>query len=325
LKPITFDNWAYPPGYEPRIYSGSILTKDGKNVTVNAIGGLTLESSPAGDYGVYFYCNDRLVASNLTTYEMGFATGLAGKPHADISLTRVVVYLYGEAQLMPWNSSKSDINTSDEVFVSLRNWLVQVVKGYASLSRRLSKSEGGWPKHVFEYDTGVFTPVSVEDFPSVNTSYLPPLPESKPRFSRLVELKNHKLADKKPWTVGLFETIIAVDWVLKQNFQQKNRIALILLDSSLEIAFKEYLLNESGQAYSALRFQQLFSNRTDLQTEVAKFANISKTDWGKINHYYRSRNQLIHQRSSAAISDPEIGDFRRTVERVLTKLFGLKF
>jgi hypothetical protein len=135
LKPITFDNWAYPPGYEPRIYSGSILTKDGMNVTVNAIGGLTLESSPAGDYGVYFYCNDRLVASNLTTYEMGFATGLAGKPHADISLTRVVVSLYGEAQLMPWNSSKSDINTSNEVFVSLRNWLVQVVKGYASLSR----------------------------------------------------------------------------------------------------------------------------------------------------------------------------------------------
>jgi hypothetical protein len=325
LKPITFDNWAYPPGYEPRVYTGSILSKDGKNVTVNAIGGLTLESSPAGDYGVYFYCNDRLVASNLTTYEMGFATGLAGKPHADISLTRVVVSLHGEAQLMPWNSSKSDINTSDEVFISLRNWLVQVVKDYASLSRRLSKSEGGWPQHVFKYETGAFTHVSVEDFPSVNTSYLPPLPESKPRFSRLVELKNHKLADRKPWTVGLFESIIAVDWVLKQNFQQKNRIALILLDSTLEIAFKEYLLNESGQAYSAARFQQLLSNRADVQKEVAKYAKISRTDWGKINHYYRSRNQLIHQRSSAAINNREISDFRRTVERVLTRLFGLKF
>ena len=325
VKPITFDNWAYPPGYEPRAYSGSIVTRAGNSITVNAIGGLTLESSPAGDYGVYFYCNERLIASNLTTYEMGFATGLAGKPHADISLTRVVVSLKGEAQLMPWNSSKSDINTSDEVFVSLRNWLVQVVKDYASLSRRLSKFEGGWPKHVFRYKTGAFANVTVENFPSVNTSYLPPLPESKPRFSRLVESQNQKLADQKPWTVGLFETIIAVDWVLKQNFQQKNRIALILLDSTLEIAFKEYLLNESGQAYGAVRFQQLLSNRVDVQTEVARFARISRADWGKINHYYRSRNQLIHQRSSVAISDSEIGDFLVTVERVLRRLFGLKF
>jgi hypothetical protein len=325
VKPITFDNWAYPPGYEPRAYSGSIVTQDGESVTVNAIGGLTLESSPAGDYGVYFYCNDRLIASNLTTYEMGFATGLAGKPHADISLTRVVVSLNGEARLMPWNSSKSDINTSDEVFVSLRHWLIQVVKDYASLSRRLSKFEGGWPRNVFAYDRGSFTDVTVEHFPSVNTSYLPPLPESKPRYSRVVELRNQRLASKKPWTIGLFESIVAVDWVLKQNFQQKNRIALILLDSTLEIAFKEYLLNESGQAYSAGRFQQLFNNRTDVQKEVAKFAAITKSDWRKIDHYYRARNQLIHQRSSVAISDSEIVDFRRTVERVLTKLFGLKF
>jgi len=322
---LTFDNWAYPPGYEPRAYSGSILTHDGQIVRVNAIGGLTLESSPAGDYGVYFYCNDRLIASNLTTYEVGFATGLAGKPHADISLTRVLVSLNGEARLMPWNSSKSDINTSDEVFVSLRNWLVQVVKDYASLSRRLSKFEGGWPKHVFKYKSGSFTNVTVEDFPSVNTSYLPPLPESKPRYSRVIESKNQRLAAKKPWSVGLFESIVAVDWVLKQNFQQKNRIGLILLDSTLEIAFKEYLLNESGQAYSAARFQQLFNNRTDVQREVARFATITQTDWGKIDHYYRARNQLIHQRSSVASSDSEIADFRRIVERVLTKLFGLKF
>jgi len=325
VKPVTFDNWAYPPGYEPRVYSGSIPTEDGESVMVNAIGGLTLESSPAGEYGVYFYCNDRLVASSLTTYEVGFATGLAGKPHADISLTRVVVCLNGEARFMPWNSSKSDINTSDEVFVSLRNWLIQVVKDYASLSRRLSKFEGGWPKHVFRYKTGAFTEVAVEDFPSVNTSYLPPLPESKPRYSRVVELKNQKLSDRKPWTVGLSESIVAVDWVLKQNFQQKNRIALILLDSNLEIAFKEFLLNDSGQPYSAARFQQLMSNRTDVQKEVAKFVTISATDWRKINHYYRARNQLIHQRSSATIGDPEIEDFRKTVERVLTKLFGLKF
>lgn len=325
LKPITFDNWAYPPSYEPRVYTGTIQTQDGHTVLVNAIGGLMLESSPGGDYGVYFYCNDRLIASSVTTYEVGFSKGFAGKPHADISLTRVVVFLNGPARLMPWNSSKSDINTSHEVFISLRNWLLQVVKDYASLSRRFSKSEGGWPEHVFKYQNGHFTKVKVEDFPSVNTSYLPPLPKSKPRYSRIIEDKNERIAQKKPWTIGLYESIIAVDWVLKQNFQQKNRIALILLDSTLEIAFKEFLLNESAQSYSANRFQQLFSNRTEVQREVARFSSISRTDWAKIDHYYRARNHLIHQKSAAAVGDREIADFRSVVERVLTKLFGLKF
>ena len=325
IRPITFDNWAYPPGYEPRSYAGTIRTEDGADVSVNAIAGLTLESSPGGDYGVYFYCNDRLIASNLTTYEVGFHRGFAGKPHADISLTRVVVFLNGQARLMPWNSSKSDINTSDEVFVALRNWLLQVVKGYASLSRRLSKADGGWPEHVFKFKTGTFTKVRVQDFPSVNTSYLPPLPESKPRYSRIVQEQNAAISNKRPWTIGLQESIVAVDWVLKQPFQQKNRIALILLDSNLEIAFKEFLLNESGQAYNPIRFQQLFTNRSNVHNEVSKFASISKTDWRKIDHYYRARNQLVHLKSSATVDDAEISDFRRVVERVLGKLFGLKF
>ena len=325
IRPITFDNWAYPPSYEPRSYAGTIRSHEGVEVKVNAIAGLTLESSPGGDYGVYFYCNDRLIAKNLTTYEVGFHRGVAGKPHADISLTRVVVFLNGQARLMPWNSSKSDINTSDEVFVALRNWLLQVVKDYASLSRRLSKADGGWPEHVFKFRTGSFTKVHVEDFPSVNTSYLPPLPETKPRYSRFVEEQNASVSNKKPWTIGLQESIVAVDWVLKQQFQQKNRIALILLDSTLEIAFKEFLLNESTQTYSPLRLQQLFSNRPNVQSEVARFTTVSKTDWRKIDHYYRARNQLVHQKSSVTVNDREISDFRGVVERSLRKLFGLKF
>lgn len=325
VKPITFENWAYPPNYEPRAYSGAIPTRDGETVKVNAVGGLTLESSPGGEYGVYFYCNDRLVASSLTTYEVGFASGLAGKPHADISLTRVLVSLNGQARLMPWNSSKSDINTSHEVFLALRNWLLRVVKDYASLSRRLSKFEGGWPQNVFKYLNGSFKRVKVDDFPSVNTSYLPPLPESKPRYSRTVREKNERIAENKPWTIGIYEAVVAVDWILKQGFQQKNRLALILLDSTLEIAFKEYLVNDSGVSYSSKRIHDIFSDRTQVHNEVAKVVSIPNTDWKKIKHYYLMRCQLIHQRASVAISDPEIADFRKTVERVLRKLFSLKF
>lgn len=325
VAPITFDNWAYPRGYEPRLYSGVITTQDGKEVRIRATGGLTMESSPAGgEYGVYFYCNNRLIARALKTFDVGFATGLSGKPHADISLARVLVSLSGEARLMPWNSSKSDINPSHEVFLSLRNWLLQVVKDYTSLSRRLSKFEGGWPRHVFRHKTGTITEVIVPDFPSVNASYLPPLPESRPRYARVIRQANKAIAEKKPWTTGLYESIIAVDWILKQNLHQRNRIALILLDSTLEIAFKEYLVNESDKAFSDARLQGMFGDRNQVHDEVRKHVKISKTTWKKINHYYQMRCQLIHRRASVAVSDAEIADFRGTVQSILRRFFKLK-
>ncbi len=326
VQPITFDDWAYPPEYEPRVYIGAVKTQDQREVRVQAVAGLTMESSPAGgEYGVYFYCNDRLIARALKTYDVGFATGLSGKPHADISLARVMVSLNGPARLMPWNSSKSDVNPSHEVFLSLRGWLLRVVKDYTSLSRRLSKFEGGWPEHVFKYRTGRFAEVSVTDFPSVTASYLPPLPESKPRYSRTIQQSNKAISQRKPWAIGLIESVIAVDWVLKQRFEQKNRIALILLDSTLEIAFKEYLVNDSGVVYSDQKLQGIFADRTQVHKEIRSVVKIPETTWKKITHYYKMRCQLIHQRASVAISDRQILDFRATVEAVLKKLYKLKF
>src|SRR5262249_47060572 len=158
-------------------------------------------------------------------------------------------------------------------------------------------------QNVFQYRTGAFKKVKVADFPSVNTSYLPPLPETKPRYSRKVQNKNESVAKTKPWTIGIYEAVVAVDWILKQGFQQKNRLALILLDSTLEIAFKEYLVNDSGVPYSAKRVHDIFSDRTQVHTEVAKVVNIRNTDWKKIKHYYLMRCQLVHQRASVAISD----------------------
>jgi len=326
IEPITFYDWAYPPKYEPREYHGEIPTQDGCLVKVRALAGLTTESSPAGgEYGVYVYCNDRLIARALKTYDVGFTSGMAGKPHADISLARVILSLHGEARLMPWNSSKSDIDPSHEVFIALRQWLLHVVKDYTSLARRFSKYEGGWPENVFKYRDGEIHDVEIPSFPEVNTSYLPPLPRSKPRFASVVKQANKAVAKSKPWTIGLFESLIAVDWILKQSFEQRNRIVLILLDSTLEIAFKEYLVHESGARYSNQRLQRMFPDRTQVHQEVKKYAKISNPDWGKIGHFYDLRCQLIHQRASAAVSDRQIQDYRSVVERVLRKLFKLKF
>lgn len=236
LDPLFFEDWSYPPSFCPRRYRGALKTEDGPVVRVEVVAGLTSESSPAaGEYGVYFYCNDRLVARALKTFEVGFTKGLAGAPHPKVSLTRVLVFLNGEATAMPWNSSKSDVSTKHEVFLALHNWLVQVVKGYASLSRIWM---GEWPEKVFKYQTGEIEDVDIRDFPTAQKSFLPPMPKSRPRYGDVIEQRNKVVVSSKPWTKGLYEGVIAADLIAKQRLEQKNRIALIVLDSTLEIALR---------------------------------------------------------------------------------------
>jgi hypothetical protein len=165
---------------------------------------------------------------------------------------------------MPWNSSKSDISAKHEVFIALHNWLVQVVKGYASLSRIWM---GDWENKVFRHKTGTIKEVRINDFPTVKKSFLPPLPKSRPRYGEIITQKNRQVAKRKPWTRGLYEGVIAADLISKQQrLEQKNRIALIVLDSTLEIAFKEYLVNESGAAYGDAQLLQLFKNDNQFTT-----------------------------------------------------------
>jgi len=323
MRPRFFTNWAYPPGYPPQKYTGTLKAEGDRVIHVEAIGGLTTESSPAaGEYGVYFYCNDRLVARALKTLEVGFTKGLAGLPHPKVSLTRVLVFLHGDASTMPWNSSKSDINTKHVVFLALQNWLVQVVKDYASLSRIWV---GDWPERVFKHTTGTMKEVVIEEFPDVKKSFLPPLPKSRPRFGDIVTQDNKKVAKQKPWTKGLYEGVIAADLISKQRLEQRNRIALIVLDSTVEIAFKEYLVNESGTAYNDQKLLALFSSRSNVHSEIKKYVPFTKAAWKKVEHYYRLRCKLVHERVTVGVSEDDIHDFRELVEKILRKLYKLKF
>ena len=318
-----FENWAYPPNFSPRRYLGTLQTQDNRQVRVEALAGLTRESSPAaGEYGVYFYCNDRLVVRALKSFDVGFTKGVAGLPHPKVSLTRVLVFLNGDAKYMPWNSSKSDINTRHEVFIALHNWLMQVVKDYASLSRIWM---GDWTDKVFRYTIGTIEEVQVDDFPGVRKSYLPPLPKSRPRYGDVVAGSNKAVAARKPWTIGLYEGVIAADLISKQRLQQRNRIALIVLDSTLEVAFKEYLVNESGTRYSEKRLLEIFSNRVSVHDEIKNYVKLKATTWNKIEHYYHLRCKFVHERATVGIDDRALADFRRVVEDVLTKLYKLTF
>lgn len=323
VVPREFENWSYPPNYEPRLYKSVLTMPEGDSVRVEVLAGLVNESSPTGgEYGVYVYCNDRLICRGLKNLDVGFSKGLAGQPHPSVSIMRVLVSLKGPAELMPWNSTKSNINANHRTFVALRDWLVQIVKEFASLARRL---EGEWPEKVFQYASGTIIEHDIANIRTSRRSYLPPLPAARPRIGDRLAALNRSVIAEKPWTTGLEESIVAVNIISKLKLKQKNRINLILLDSTLEIAFKEFLVYESGEQYSETRLQNLFKNRVEVQQEVERHTSFPDDVWKKISFYYGLRTKLVHEKASAGITDEELEDYLSVVERVLEDLFGLRF
>ncbi len=321
-----FESWSFPPSFEPRRYKGLIHTQENRTVEAEVLAGLIQESSPtAGEYGVYFYCNDRLIVSGLKSPEVGFIKGVAGLPDASLSIVRIIVSFKGSAIDMPWNSSKSNIDTNHHTFKTFRHWLLDVVKNYCSLSRRL---KGNWQANVFNYKKGDIKEITVPDFTATSKAYLLKLPPVNVRYIDTLKNKNAAVEKSKPWTTGLIEGIVAVDYITKQKLETKNRISLILLDSTLEIAIKEYLVNDSKTYYSNRQLLDIFRERRFVIQEIRKYLSnkdVTDKEWKRLGHYYDLRCKLVHERATVDVTPSQLQDHRKLVEKVLKKLFKLKF
>jgi hypothetical protein len=307
----------------PGRFSGTISSEDGDRIHFRATAGLVNEQgSIAGEYGVYFYCNDRLISRGLKTPDVGFIAGLAGAPHNVVSLVRVLVFLNGPARCMPWNSSKSAINISHRVFKTVQEFIMQAVANFANVCKRF---HGDWEDKIFRHRAGRFVDEAVSDFNKVRRSFLPKLPAKRQNYSGSLEQLNSNVIDKKPWAKGPVEADIAVELILKQKLEQKNRLSLIILDSTLEIAYKDFLVHESGTHYTDAQLAALFNARHKVEQEVQKFIPFKPSLQKQLKFYYGLRCKLIHERSTAGIPDREIEHFRKVAHRVLARLFGLRW
>lgn len=323
LTPIEFDSWAYPPTFEPRCYIFEVVTEDRDKVGVEINAGLIREKEPGReDYGVYFYCNERLIAKEVKEKEVGYMSKQAGIPHSDASLARVIVKLYGPARLMPWNSSKSAINFGHHIFKGLRDFLIPVVSDYSSLSRRF---KGKWEEEVFKYAAGDMQYVDIQDIAKVKRSYLPPLPRVRKDPIDHLRAHNKQVLQEKPWTLGLLEAIAAVDIIRRQRLQTKNRIALLLLDSCFEIALKEYIAHTDNLNLGKRTLGEIFKNRDEVIKVVRQRIPLDNATLTKIKHYYELRNKLVHEKATQDVTDDDISNYLMTVQNTLNSLFGLSF
>jgi Histidine kinase-, DNA gyrase B-, and HSP90-like ATPase len=327
VEPKEFDHWAYPKGYPPRDAAFDVKLGD-ETVKVTITAGLITDREPEQEnYGVYIYCNHRLIVKELRTRDVGyFVTAEAGVPHSDASLCRAIVRLQGPAKLMPWNSSKSGINPGHPIFQRLRPTLIQLVTYFSSLSRRLRKEVD---EKVTPFTAGTIEQVATANIAPGRRLNLPELPRVNKQPVEHLKARNKKLLKEQPWTVGIVEAMAAVDVMTRQRFDTKNRIALILLDSNFEIALKEFMVHRTDlfpkSTYTDARIAQLFKNRTDVITEVTKHVTIPPTIITRTKHYYDLRNKLIHERATVGITDPDVDNYRTTVQKVLKILFKLSF
>lgn len=326
LEGINFDlNWSYPPNYCPQRYQFPLEINENENIEVEILAGLTSKDQVGeGEYGVYIYCNDRLILRADKSYEMGFASGIAGIPHPSLNAMRIFVYLKGNPERMPWNSSKSGINYKSKIFESIRDRIIQIVTYFAKLSRSFSKHN----ENIYKYNIGSIVEHKIDSKIPIKL-YPLPAPVKKPIYSNIIKEKNKKIAEKKPWTIGLYEAIILGDNLINTNFESKNRFALIILDSTLEIAMKEYLVHvvAKKKIIGNSKLVTLLQNRTQVEGEVKSYLGrkVSSADWLLIDHYYKMRCNLIHQVSTADVKDTDIEKHRRVVEKILGVLFKLEF
>lgn len=320
IAPRFFDQWSYPPNYEPSRYFGGMRTPAGREIALEVVAGLSSESSPTtGEYGVYFYCNDRLVAPAMKTIEVGFSRGLAGPPHPKISLTKVIVSIKGDAGEMPWNSSKSDISTNHHTFLALHEWLVKVVSDYARMSRTW---QGDWPDKVFRHKTGTMSEMPIQDAIEANRSFLPDPPPSRHRLPERVAKVNRALAIKKPWIVPLYEGVVAADAVSKQTLKNANWLALNLLDITLVATLKAWLVNESGSEISDAELRNLLHDPKPSHA-LRTLVPLVQDSWDEIAALRRNIDRLTFGATIPVVRDEELASANSLVKDVLVVLFDV--
>jgi histidine kinase/DNA gyrase B/HSP90-like ATPase len=327
VLPINFEAWAFPPDYSPRYSRFDVNMGRGGTLLVEITGGLIRDRIPEKEnYGVYFYCNHRLIVKEVRNRDVGyFVSREAGVPHTDASLCRVIVRLQGPAQLMPWNSSKNNINSDHLAFQQVRPRLIPLVSYFSSLSRRLRDD---WEDKVFRYEEGQIEEVAAPDIAGKGL-VLPDLPRvNKPRGEKYKALNKIQL-QQMPWTLGLIESLAMVDVAERQPFETKNRISLILLDSTFEIALKEFIVNRKDlfppQTYNDAEIQRLFERRHRVTDLIVQKRPALKPLIDTANYYYGLRNKLTHERATANVVDSDIKNYRQTVEQLLHSLFDLNF
>lgn len=325
VKPRTFEEWSYPPDHGPQLFRKTLISADASaKIKLEMIGGLRIErENDPTNYGVYFYCNDRLISRAVQGPEVGFGAGSVGVPHHVLALARVIVRLNGPSSQLPWNSSKSGINYNHDIFKQIQGDIIMLLRTYTQLSRRLSSEMA---VNIEPYKSGTIKEEKLGRDQTIKPSKLPAIPKARKSFKDALLEMNKTTLESKPWVRGLCEGMILDDLIGRQKILElPNRLSLVVLDSTAEIGLKDYLAQEIPQTLSDAELQKLFSDRLAVHNEVAKTLRLGPEFWKKMEDFYKLRCDLVNKKVTTEPNASQIDAYRRVVRKLLNESFGLKF
>ncbi len=92
-----------------------------REISVKIKLGLMTEGSRINKFGMNIYCNGRLLVKDnkIGVYDQSYDEGKIGHAGSQLIWLRGVIYLNGPAEAMPWNSRKSDLDTTSPTYRKL--------------------------------------------------------------------------------------------------------------------------------------------------------------------------------------------------------------
>lgn len=129
------------------------------------------------------------------------------------------------------------------------------------------------------------------------------------------------MAKTQPWINGLIDGLSASNLIRNSAIEHKNRIAFIILDSTLEIAFKKYI--ENVKRIPNIQ-ESTWKSREAIIKILKKNTSFDKEVWEDTEYFYKIRTGMYHEDSEKTVSDTTIGNFQELVEFFIDNLFTIK-
>lgn len=124
-----------------------------------------------------------------------------------------------------------------------------------------------------------------------------------------------------PWLRGLIDGLDASNLIRLSTIPYKNRIALIILDSTLEMAFKNYIENVKKITNIP---EDRWKHREQVVKIVKSHITFDDETWQQVEYFYKLRVGLYHEDASKTVPDETLGNFQELVEFMINEFFNIK-
>jgi len=123
-----------------------------------------------------------------------------------------------------------------------------------------------------------------------------------------------------PWLLGIIEALKCVALIRSSTLSTRNRLSLVMLDSTFEISLRQYLQNVKKITLDPKEHRPRFR----LFDIAKKHINIPPEVWDHLDYFWNTRNPQYHQDANISVPDTVYNEFAELITFMLDKMFNIK-